>query len=269
MTGPIRSALIVASALAMMTERAVAQSLESRISAARGTVGFEFTTRRNVCGTGRSISISDDTSAGWNTRTHRYGINIGRREAGETLECEQGPARVILNRENGKVSDVRVSVGGRAERADTELGAIPMAEAARYLLAIAPALAGRPAENATMGAAIADAPMDWRRMLAIARDNDATESSRKASLFWVSQQAGAVATSGLTDVAMDNDAQASVRSDALFFLAQRPKGEGIPGLVRVVRESKSAKLRKDAIWHLSQSRDPRALELFEQLLSGK
>jgi hypothetical protein len=29
------------------------------------------------------------------------------------------------------------------------------------------------------------------------------------------------------------------------------------------------KLRKDAIWFLSQSRDPRALDLFEKLLSGR
>jgi PBS lyase HEAT-like repeat len=59
-----------------------------------------------------------------------------------------------------------------------------------------------------------------------------------------------------------------VRSDALFFLSQRPGGEGVPALIRVVRESKSVKLRKDAIWFLSQSRDPRAIELFEQLLAG-
>jgi PBS lyase HEAT-like repeat len=60
-----------------------------------------------------------------------------------------------------------------------------------------------------------------------------------------------------------------VRSDALFFLAQRPHGEGIPSLIKVVRESKSVQLRKDAIFHLAQSGDPRALDLFEQMLSGR
>jgi HEAT repeat protein len=105
-------------------------------------------------------------------------------------------------------------------------------------------------------------------MLEIARDNDASDASRKASLFWVSQEAGTVATAGLASVANDDGAEASVRSDALFFLARQPKGEGVPALIRVVRESKSPKLRKDAIFFLSQSRDPRALELFEQLLAG-
>ncbi|MEO8337090.1 MAG: hypothetical protein ABI664_19045 [bacterium] len=141
--------------------------------------------------------------------------------------------------------------------------------AARYLLRIAPALAGRSADHAVMGAAIADSANLWRRMLEIARDNDASEAARKSSLFWVSQEVSAVATAGIGDVAMDDDAMGSVRNDALFFLAQRPRGEGIAGLIRVVRESKSYKMRKDAIWFLSQSRDLRAMDLFEKLLAGK
>jgi len=248
---------------------ASAQSLENRVGNAKGTVAFEFNTRRFVCGNGTSIEISDDTSAGWTTRSRRSGIHIGRTIAGERTICEEGPARVTLSQTGGKVSDLRVTVGGRQERADTELGAIGAPEAANYLLKIAPALTGRSADHAVMAAAIADSTNLWRRMLEIARDNDASEAARKSSLFWVSQEVSTVATAGLSEVAMDDDATTSVRNDALFFLAQRPKGEGIPALIRVVRESKSSKLRKDAIWFLSQSRDPRALELFEKLLAGK
>jgi HEAT repeat protein len=120
-----------------------------------------------------------------------------------------------------------------------------------------------------MGAAIADAPSSWRRMLQIARSADASESSRKSSLFWVSQEASTAATAGLTDIVMDDSSARSVRGDALFYLAQRRNGEGIPALIRVVRESKSMQLRKDAIFHLAQSGDPRALDLFEQLLAGR
>jgi hypothetical protein len=247
----------------------IAQSLESRVAAAKGTVGFEFTTRRAVCGNDMSINISDDTTSGWTTRSRRSGIHIGRTIAGDQSICEEGPGRVTLTQSAGKVTDVLVSVGGRVERADTELGAVSAPETARYLLAIAPSLSGRSADNAVMGAAIADSTTVWRRMLEIARDNDASESARKASLFWVSQEASTVATAGLSAVAMDAAAEGSVRSDALFFLAQRPKGEGIPALIRVVRESRSPKLRKDAIFFLSQSRDPRAIALFEQLLAGK
>jgi hypothetical protein len=189
--------------------------------------------------------------------------------AGDRSPCEEGPARVTLVQSGGSVTDVHVSVGGRNEQVDTDLGAVSTTETARYLLELAPRLVGRSAENAVMGAAIADSVTTWRRLLEIAKDTDASEASRKASLFWVSQEASTVATAGLGAVAIDDDAETSVRSDALFFLSQRTKGEGIPALIRVVRESKSVKLRKDAIWFLSQSRDPRAIELFEQLLAGK
>ena len=68
---------------------------------------------------------------------------------------------------------------------------------------------------------------------------------------------------------MDDSGGTAVRSDALFYLSQRKDGEGVPSLIKVVRESKSMKLKKDAIFYLSQSRDPRALDLFEKLLAGR
>jgi len=261
--------LLFAAFLCAFAQSSSAQSLETRIANAKGTVAFEFNTRRNVCGNGMSINISDDSSSGWTTRSRRSGIHIGRSVAGDQSICEEGPARVTISQSGGKPSDVRVTVGGREERVDTNLGAIGAAEAARYLLSIAPALSGRSADNAVMGAAIADSASVWKRMLEIAKDNTASEGSRKSSLFWVSQEASTVATAGLGAVATDDDAANGVRSDALFFLAQRKGGEGVPALIRVVRESKSAKLRKDAIWFLSQSRDPRAIALFEELLTGR
>ncbi|MEO6525728.1 MAG: hypothetical protein ABIP93_03820, partial [Gemmatimonadaceae bacterium] len=260
---------IIAAALLSLAPALVhAQSLDARVAAAQGSVGFEFETRANVCGNGTSINVSDDTSAGWTMRPYRSGVHMGRRSGDGSFACEMGPARVVLQHSGAAVNVVSVTVGGRAVRADNELGAIPPAEAAHYLLAVAPRLSGRSGDDAVMGAAIADIPSPWRRMLEIARSRDASESSRNSSLFWVSQEASAVATAGLADVAMDDANESSVRSSALFFLAQRTNGEGIPSLVRVVRESKSAKLRKDAIFHLAQSRDPRALALFEQLLAG-
>jgi HEAT repeats len=246
-----------------------AQALEQRVASARGTVAFEFNTRSSVCGNGSSISISQDGSTGYAMNSHRSGIHIGRTFAGDMSVCESGPARVVLARSGGDVTDASTTVGGTAPHADTELGAVSPAEAASYLLAIAPRLSDRSAEAVILGAAIADGQTPWKRMLDIARDNGASDASRKASIFWVSQQAGTVATAGLRDVVMDDDANASVRSDALFQLAQRKDGEGVPALIRVVQESKSPKLRKDAIWFLSQSKDPRALDLFEKLLSGK
>lgn len=247
---------------------AVAQSLVERIASAPRIVAFEFATRANVCGDGKSISVNDDSTAGWTTRSHRSGIHIGQHDSGDREYCEQGPARVVIDHDGRRVRDVHVTVGGSPERADAELGAVPSADAAHYLLAIAPRIQGRAADNVIMGAAIAAGVKTWPMMLEIARDNGATESARKSALFWVAQEASAAATTGLGAVAVDDDAASSVRGDALFFLAQK-KAEGVPALIRVVNESKSVKMRKDAIWFLSQGRDPRAIDLFEKLLSGR
>jgi hypothetical protein len=261
--------LLLALIIVVAAHKTDAQSLDTRIASTRGTVGFDFDTRRNVCGNGVSINISDDTSAGWTTRSRRSGMHIGRGDGESTVVCEQGPAHVLLTRTGGAVTALSVAVGGRQLRADTEVGTVEAQEVARYLLAIAPRLTGRSADDAVMGAAIANGPSLWRRMLEIARAGDASESARKASLFWVSQEASSVATAGLSDVAMNDANGGAVQNDALFYLSQRHDGEGIPALIKVVRESKSVKLKKDAIFYLSQSHDPRALDLFESLLAGQ
>jgi hypothetical protein len=247
-----------------------AQSLERRVaSAPAGTVGFTFATRENVCGDGISISISDDRSPGWNTRRTRRGMHIGKSMSGYREPCEIGTARVVLDRDGGTVSSVRVTVGGRAPRPGTDLGDVSSSEAARYLLALAPRLSGRSGDEAIMGAAVADSVVIWQQLLKIARDDDATESARKAALFWVSHEASTAAIAGLDSLATDESEDTRLRADALFHLAQRPDGEGIPALIRVVKHSKNPKLRRDAIFFLSQSGDPRALDLFEQILAGK
>lgn len=250
-----------------------AQSLGDRIANARGTVAFTVATRGNVCGDGGSIFVSDDTSPGWNMRRRQSGTHIshGGSVSSDNFDvtCEIAPAHVVVEHDGTLVTSVRMSVGGPGVTANTDLGRVEPSEAVRYLLSWAPRLDGRSAEDAVTTAAVAAVPKVWPDLLAIARDDKASESSRKSALFWVSREASAAAVTGLGSVAEDDDASAGVRSDALFYLAQRKDGAGVDALVRVVRESKSVKMRKDAVWFLSQTRDPRALALFEELLSGR
>ena len=229
-----------------------AQSLESRIANAKGSVAFEYTTRPTVCGRGNNINIRD--------RGDYYDSYGG---------CRMGPARVLLQRDGSTVTSLNVTVASHPDDADTELGEVLPSEASKYLLSIAPKLQGRSGDRAILAAEIAEGGAPWRELLRIARDDNASESARKASVFWVSQEAEEAATAGLGSIAADDDSALSVRKDSLFFLAQRPHGEGIPALVKVVESSKSVALKKDAIFFLAQSRDDRALALFERLLSGK
>lgn len=262
-------AVRVGAALLVLAAAAEAQTLESRVNSVSGTVVFRFATRPSVCGNGSSIEVSEDSTDGWNYRSRRRGVHYGTRMSGRNEPCEQGPAQVQLRRSDGRAVELLVTVGGRELRGDTDLGDVPAVEASKYLLTLAPTLEGKSGDHAVLGAVIADRPMDWQALLRIARDNDASESSRKTAVFWVSQEASTAATRGVDSIATDDDVSLSVRKDALFYLAHRKNGEGIPALMKVAETSKSMPLRRDAIWFLAQSRDERALALFERLLGGR
>lgn len=60
--------------------------------------------------------------------------------------------------------------------------------------------------------------------------------------------------------------ESSVKEQAIFALSQRPRDEGVPALIRIARSSPDARLRKKALFWLGQSGDPRAVELFEEIL---
>ena len=55
----------------------------------------------------------------------------------------------------------------------------------------------------------------------------------------------------------------------MFALSQRPRDEGVPALIYVARTNKDPEIRKKALFWLGQSNDPRALDLFEELLTKK
>ena len=53
---------------------------------------------------------------------------------------------------------------------------------------------------------------------------------------------------------------------AVFALSQLPKAEGVPLLIDVAKKNSNPVVRKQAIFWLGQSRDPRAIEFFAQIL---
>jgi HEAT repeat protein len=81
--------------------------------------------------------------------------------------------------------------------------------------------------------------------------------------------AGDAATRGLSDIVVDNDVDREVREQAVFALSQRPRDEGVPALIAIARNNKDPEIRKKAMFWLGQSGDPRALDLFEEILTKK
>lgn len=244
------------------------QPLERRVAAAPdGTVRFSFAAKPGVYGNGRNV-ISWDCDNGncHNRQVDNY--SDGDRDDWK-LPCDSGPVRVALTKRSGSITDLRVYVGGawRATTSATDLGTIGAREAAAYLLSLASHADTRAAEKAIFPAMLADSATVWPDLLKIARQNDVSRKVRRSAVFWLGQAAGTAATRGLTELVDDRAADHEVRETAVFALSQRPKDEGVPALIRIARENRDPELRRKAIFWLGQSEDPRALSLFEELLT--
>jgi hypothetical protein len=265
---PLARTALVLAALVGVAHGAGAQSIASRVArVSNGTVRMTFAAKPEICGSGNSIIHSNGrgrTTWGdnWNTS----------RDVEWESDCSRGPARVVLDRRGGELTDLRFYVGGRWRPAAADvvdLGTVSAREAADYLVSIAQTEKGSMGSKAIFPAAIADSSNIWPALIKIARNPDLPRNTRNQSVFWLGQAAGDAATAGLNDIVLDNGVDREVREQAVFALSQRPRDEGVPALIAVAKTNKDPEIRKKALFWLGQSQDPRAIDLFEQLLTKK
>jgi hypothetical protein len=268
MTSLAGTTAVVLAALLGAASVAPAQSIAGRVArVSDGTVRMTFATKPGICGTGGSIIHSNGrgrTTWGdnWNTSP----------DIEWDIDCTYGPARVVLDRRDGELADLRWYVGGRWRPASSgvvDLGVVSAREAADYLISIAQSEKGSMGEKAIFPATIADSANIWPALIKIARNQNLPRGTRTQSVFWLGQAAGDAATANLKDIVLDNTVDREVREQAVFALSQRPREEGIPALISVARTNKDPEIRKRALFWLGQSHDPRAIDLFEELLTKK
>jgi len=259
---------VIAALAALLTAGAQGQGLGRQVEKVRdGTVRFSFASRPDVCGDGRGNigSRNDRRTVSVSGGSRSY----SRSSRGEwEYDCESGPVRVAMDIADGHVIEVRAYVGGRWRAGDaTDLGTVGVKEAVDYLLDVVAKGTGRAAGAAIFPATLADSTVTWPRLLALAKDDSRTRDARHQAVFWVGQAAGEKATEGLKEVVGDAAADRDVRLQAVFALSQRPRDEGVPALINVASTSKDGQIRKQAIFWLGQSNDPRALKYFEEILA--
>ncbi len=257
---------LVLAVLACAAAGANGQSIASKVArVTNGTVRMSFAPRPGICGRGTSMR----------TGNSRFSMNWGdntSRDVEWDIDCDTSPARVVLDRRNGELADLRFYVGGRWRPAGPDvidLGNVPAREAADYLLSIAQSERGSMGEKAILPATIADSADVWPTLIRMARNSDLPRPTRSQSVFWLGQAAGDAATADLSSLVLDNSVDREVREQAVFALSQRPRDEGVPALIAIAKTNKDPEIRKKAIFWLGQSNDPRAIDLFEQLLSSK
>ena len=122
----------------------------------------------------------------------------------------------------------------------------------------------RLANNATMAIALHGDQQATDRLIALARSARSSDV-RGTALFWLAQRAGDKAVGTITQALEDPETE--VRKQAVFALSQLPTDEGVPKLIEVARTHRDVAVRKQAMFWLGQSRDPRALTFFEQILT--
>jgi hypothetical protein len=241
-----------------------AQSIASRVAGVtNGTIRMSFAAKPGICGSGNSVwrdgGAHRNSWGNWNTSP----------DIEWDIECSMGPVRVVLDRSGGELTDLRYYVGGRwrAPAADvTDLGTVSAREAADYLISIAQSERGSLGQKAIFPATIADSATVWPSLIRIARNPDLPRATRTQSVFWLGQAAGEAATRDLKDIVVDGSVDREVREQAVFALSQRPRDEGVPALITIARSNKDPEIRKKALFWLGQSQDPRAIDLFEELL---
>ena len=249
----------------------LAQSLGGRVAAAPdGTVRLSFAARPGVCGNGVNIISLECRDGRCGNRTITHGGMFDRDDV--DCDCEPGPVRVALTVRGGVVHSLRAYVGGRwatpaAGAVVTDLGAVATRDAADFLLDLARRDGGRAADEAIFPATIADSVTVWPALLKLARDERVARRAKRQAVFWLGQAAGDAATRGLTDLVDDSGVDREVKEQAVFALSQRPRDEGVPALIRIARTHRDPEVRRKALFWLGESDDPRALALFEELLT--
>jgi hypothetical protein len=98
-------------------------------------------------------------------------------------------------------------------------------------------------------------------------ETDADNELKKQALFWIGQKAGQRSLDVLGKTVDSDDADTDVQKQAVFAISQRPKDEAVPLLIKIAKTHAKPEVRKQAMFWLGQTGDPRALEFFKEVLS--
>ncbi len=118
-------------------------------------------------------------------------------------------------------------------------------------------------ERAVFALSVSKEPAAIDTMIDVAR-NDKTPHVRGQALFWLAQKAGKKAVEAIGS-AIQSDPETEVKKRAVFALSQL-KEDGVPMLIQVARTNRNPEVRKQAMFWLGQSKDPRAVTFFEEIL---
>lgn len=111
-------------------------------------------------------------------------------------------------------------------------------------------------------------PQAIPEIVRVARE-DSNTRVRGQALFWLAQTATRQISEDAIRRAIDNDPETDVKKKAVFALTQIKNGDGVPLLIEIAKTNRNAVVKKEAMVRLGQSKDPRAVKFFEDLLTAR
>jgi hypothetical protein len=201
------------------------QSLASRIDRVRdGEVRLSFATRSNACGNGEFIGVNRaDAFWMYSSWDNGFSTNVIR---DVIPDCAKGPLRLVVVKTAGRVTELRAAVGvAWRERASvTDLGTVSAPDAAEWLVGLAEGGNERVLRVAFLAASVADGSQITERVVAIARNRQASEDVREQALRWLEPIAAAEGRGDQADrtlkaLAEDRSAGTAIRERAIRSLS--------------------------------------------------
>lgn len=257
-------ALLLAAAV---STPAAAQDLAERIrSAGDGVVAFGFPARAGLCGAGDAILIRNADGSSMFMRGRMSSDDWRRWKEGEP-PCETGEVVVSAMPGAGTLRDVEIRIGSPDPSHGRVLGMVTGQEAADYLIAAAATAPERDADDLILAAALAAEAVRWPGLLRLAKDRSLAKRTRKSAMHWLAREAAAEAARELGGIVRDRTEEDEVRESAVFALSQLPDDQAVDMLIQVVRTVPDGRVRSRALFWLADFDDPRAVALFEEILT--
>jgi HEAT repeats len=248
--------------------RAFSGDLSSQVkSSAPAWFGYAIKTKR---GDHDSCCWNGNGGNGCWLEENRSGVVVNARPT-QPVQLEGSDSIALLFRsENNQITKVRIfSLNCPLDAGGLSFIWITGVPAARSVDFLGQLVHGNASEHISNEAILAlsmhEDPIGMDALIQLAK-SDPSPHIREQALFWLAQRAGARASSTIEN-AIVNDPDTGVKKRAVFALSQLPKDEGVPKLIEVARTQRNPEVRKQAFFWLGQSKDPRALAFFEQVLS--
>ena len=137
-------------------------------------------------------------------------------------------------------------------------------EAARYLLEIAHTIGGRSGTDAVSGAALADSAEIAPQLTSLVRDANAPLDARRQALYWLGETT--LPTNELARV-YDTAAPFALREHFVYVISQRRDDVAVDKLIDIAQHDADREVRKNAMYWLGQTGDPKAVKFLRDLIT--